>query len=181
MVFPIYLVVVELGGDTDRKRLEYVLEKWSGVEELSIRKLCAGVLLVDGGPAEMLKFVDDLLSKFSREVVRVWSLSEPDFVVQPLVFERSFRVAEGFEDVWGVVSFVMSKFKGVLVSESALGLSRVYRVRSRYGVATVRFDLFKLDDGSRVLRVRVEGYGAATPHVFDRLIKEISYIESGTE
>jgi len=168
-----------LSGDADRKRLEYVLEKWSGVKGFSIRKLCAGVLLVDGGPDEMLRFADDILSRFSREAVRVWSLGEPDFAVQPLVLERSFRVAEGFGDVWGVVSFVMSKFKGVLVSESASGLSRVYRVRSKYGVATVRFDVLKLGDGSRVLRVRVEGYGAAAPHVFERLVKEISYIEGG--
>ncbi len=164
-------------GDADRKRLEYVLEKF-GSGGLRVRKLCAGVLIVDAGADETLRFLDELLSRFGEGRVRAWSLGEPDFEVQPLSMERSFRVAEGFRDVWGVVGFVMSKFRGVLVSESVGGASRVYRVRSRYGVVDVRFDLLETPSG-RVLKVRVEGYGAAVPHVFERLVKEISYVEVG--
>ncbi len=163
-------------GDADRKRLEYVLERWSGF--VSVRKVCAGTLIVDADPERMLRFVDDLLSRFDREAVSVWSLTEPDFTLNPLTLERRFSVAEAFKDVWGVVNFVMSKFKGVLISESLTGASRVYRVRSKYGVATVRFEVLDVG-GRRFLTLRVEGFGKAVPHVFNRLVREISYIEGG--
>lgn len=177
MVSPIYLIIVELWGDADRKRLEYILEKYeeSGVR---VRKLCAGVLVVDAGAGEALRFLDELLSRFGEGRVKVWSLREPDFEVQPLSMERTFRVTEGFRDVWGIVGFVMSKFRGVLVSESNGGASRVYKVRSKYGVVDVRFDILYTPSG-KVLKVRVEGYGTAVPHVFERLVDEISYVEAG--
>jgi len=167
-----------LRGDADRKRLEYVLDRWSA--SVRVRKLCAGTLIVEAGPDTMLRFVDDLLSRFDRGAISIWSLTEPDFTLNPLTLERRFRVPEEFRDVWGVVNFVMSKFRGALVSESLTGASRVYRVRSKYGVATVRFDLTEAG-GRRTLTLRVEGFGKAVPHVFNRLVREISYIEGGGE
>ena len=171
---PVYLLVVELSGDADRKRLDYLLEKWKDVAVF--RRLCSGVYLVDADTGVMVKFLDDLYSRFSKDVVSIYRLGEPEFVVQPLVLEKVFRVSGGIRDVWGVVDFVMARFKGVLVSD--LGSSRVYRVRSRYGVVDLRF-VVEESNGDRFLRVFVEGFGEAVPHVFDRISRELSYLEGG--
>ena len=171
-------MIVEVSGDADRKRLEYLVERYSG-EGLVFRKVCSGVFVVEGSEEGVRGFVDEALARFGRGRVRVWALSPPGFEVRPSRLERVFRVAEGFGDVWGVVSFVMTKMRGSLVSETGGGVSRVYRVRSRFGVVDVRFDLLPGPGGSRALRVSVEGFGSAVPRVFERLVSELSYIEGG--
>ena len=171
-------MIVEVSGDADRKRLEYLVERYSSAG-LAVRKLCGGVLLVDGSGDVVRGFVDEALARFGRGRVSVWALSPPGFEVRPSRFERVFKVAEGFGDVWGVVDFVMTKLRGSLVSETGGGASRVYRVRSRYGVVDVRFDLLPGPGGSRALRVAVEGFGSAVSRVFERLVSELSYIEGG--
>ena len=177
---PIYIAIVSISTDADRKRLEYIVEKYSEVYGGGkIKRICGGVLLIDLDPSEMVKFAEELYSRFGRDSVRIWLLSEPDFEVQPLELEKTFRIREEYSDVWVLVDFVMSKYRGVLVSESIRGDARTYRVKTRYGNVEVRFEKLTAlgKGGGCILRVRVSGYGSGVAYFFKKLVNELSPLE----
>jgi len=179
-VVPIYMVVVSISTDADRKRLEYIVEKYSEVYGGDkIKKICSGVLLVDLDPGEMVRFTEELYSRFGRDSVKIWLLSEPDFEVQPLELEKTFRIKREYGDIWVLVDFVMNKYHGVLVSETIRGDARTYRVRTRHGNVEVRFERLIASgkcDGC-VFRVRVSGYGPGVAYFFNKVVEEFSPLE----
>jgi len=170
-VWAIYLVIVELSGDADRKRLDYMMEKWEGL--LKLRKLCSGVFIVAGSSADVIKFFDDLLSRFSGDKVEIFKLSEPDISLEPLTLEALYEVTHLTGDVWSVIDFIMAKLKGALIS--SVGTSRTYRVKGRPGEVEVSFSLYERD-GRRLVKVEVRGYGKAVPSVFNKISNELSYV-----
>lgn len=174
---PVYMVLVELSGDADRKRLDYVVEKYRRLYgEESIRKLCGGVLLVSLGTEKMLEFAEELYSRLGADRVKIWLLSEPDFELQPVELEETITVSKGYRDIWVLVDFLMTKYRGVLVSESLSGSARTYRVRTRYGSLDARFEV-QQRPGGYVLRVRVSGYGPGVARFFEKIVEELSVLE----
>ncbi len=162
-----HLVVVEISSDADRKRLEYVVGKWSG--RLRIEKLCQGVLLVDGEPESTAEFARELYSRFPEDSVRLYKLVEPEFKLEPEVREFSIRVPLGDSEVWGAIDLLMARMRGLL--SYRIGCTREYIVRSRYGVVKTRFTVSR-----GTVRVEVEGYGEAPDKVLARIQRELELL-----
>ncbi|MCD6301639.1 MAG: hypothetical protein J7L82_06175 [Staphylothermus sp.] len=177
---PIYIVIVDIGSDADRKRLDYLVEKYNEVYGGDkIRKICSGVLLVDLDAAKMIKFTEDIYSRFSKDRVKIWLLREPNFEVQPLELEKVFRIKREYGDIWVLVDFVMNKYHGVLVSETMRGDARTYRVKTRYGNVDVRFEklLSPNENSGSILKVKVSGYGYGVSYFFNKIVEEFSPLE----
>lgn len=169
------MVFVRLSGDADRKRLEYLLEKYG--RKGGVRRICGGVVLADLGREDMEKFAEELYSRFGSDKVDIWFLAKPDFELRPSEYERVFRVRGPCSGAWVLVDFVMAKLRGVLVSESMSGASKVYRARTKLGGVEARFEVLGESGGYCRLLVRVSGYGPAAGHFFKRLVRELSPLE----
>ena len=167
-----YLVVVEISSDADRKRLDYIVGKWSG--RLSIEKLCQGVLLVDGDSGGVAEFAREVYSRFPESSVKVYKLGEPDFKLEPESRECVLRVSLSDSEVWGAIDLLMARMRGLLSYK--LGSTREYVVRSRYGVVKARFTVSR-----GVVRVEVEGYGNAPGRVLGRVCRELELLGGSVE
>ena len=167
----IYLLVVRYGSEAERKRLEYLLDKWKG--SLRVEKPSGAVLFIDTKAEDMLKFMEELYSKIPREKISVYQLKEPEFHLEPLMLEGVVRTHMIVEEAWGAVNLVFARLKGALLSETSG--ERIYSVSSRKGVCNVRISVVPGSNGS-ILRFTVEGYGEAVIHVYNKLVHELSYI-----
>jgi len=153
------------------------MEKYSSIYgESKIRRLCGGVLLLDLSPDAAIKFVEELYSKFSKDKVKTWLLTEPNFEIEPLVLEKTYNISGKFSNIWVLIDFIMNKYRGVLVSETMSGNARTYQVKTKYGSVNVRFERIPIaNTGEQILlRVRVSGYGSSVPYFFDKLQEELS-------
>jgi len=167
----IYLLVVRYSSEAERKRLEYLLNKWESF--LKIEKPTGAVLFIDARAEDILKFMEELYSKIPREKVSAYRLKEPEFHLEPLMLEGTVRTCMSVEEAWGAVNLVLARLKGALLSETRG--ERVYSVSSKKGVCNVRISVTPSNNGS-ILRFTVEGYGEAVIHIYNKLVHELSYI-----
>lgn len=167
----IYLLIVQYGSEAERKRLEYLLDKWRS--SLRIDKPSGAVLFIDANAEDMLKFMEELYSKIPKDKVSIYQLKEPEFHLEPLTLEGIVQSRMSVKEAWGAVNLVLARLKGTLLSETSGEM--VYSISSRKGVCSVRISIVPDNKGSTV-RFMVEGYGEAVIHVYNRLIREFSYI-----
>lgn len=165
------MLLVKYASDAERKRLEYLLEKWRGT--LRFEKPSGAVLLIDARTEQLMKFVEELYSRIPRERVSLYRLEEAEFQLEPLTLEGVVRSGMGVNELWGAVNLVLAKLRGVLVSETRG--EKVYVISSRKGVCKVRVSIAPRN-GESLLRFAVEGFGEAVVHIYDRLAQELSYI-----
>ena len=166
-----YLIVVRYGSEAERKRLEYLLDKWRG--SLRVSRPSGAVLFVDAGAEQVSAFLEELYSRIPRERIVVYRLEEAGLRLEPFVLEGAVRVGVGVEEAWGIVGLVFARLRGVLLSEVAG--ERVYSVSGKGGVCRVKVSVVPSGSGS-LLRFVVEGYGEVVARVYDRLLRELSYV-----
>ncbi len=167
----VYLLLVRYRSEAERKRLEYLIEKWES--NVRIERPGGAILIIDDGIDNVLKFLEELYSKIPRDEVSIYKLSEPDLHISPLTLEADVRTAMDANEVWGAIGLITAKLRAVLISETSN--SRVYQVSTKGGSCRVRFTVSPLGNGS-LITFTVEGFGAVVSNVFDRLVKELSLI-----
>jgi len=166
------LLIVRYSDDAERKRFESVLERWRS--RVKISKPSGAVVIVSADTADMVSFLDDLYSRVPREHVKVYKLTEPEFLMEPLILKGKTETFMEPSGVWGAVNLTMARFKGVLVSETQN--ARRYRVSTRKGSCTVEFSIRRIS-GKTILEFSVEGFGEVVPFVYDRISHELSYLK----
>ena len=167
----VYLIVARYDTESERKRLEYLLEKWE--DKLKVKKPSGSIIMVDGDTDVLLSFLEELYSKVPREHIEVYKLSEPEFHLEPLVLEGMVESTKGVNEIWSVIDFIMARYHGVLVSE--ITNQKVYKVRTRKGECSIKLSLFK-KNSSVTLKFSVEGYGEVVPYIYERLVTDFSYL-----
>ncbi len=165
------MLVVRYSSEAERKRLEYLLDKWR--DRVRVEKPSGAILFIDTSPDNMISLVEELYSKIPREKVSIYQLREPEFQLEPLSLEGVVRTRMSPEEAWGALNLVLARLRGILVSETRG--ERTYTVSTKKGVARVRVSIMPGPGGS-ILRFVAEGYGEAVVHVYNRLVQELSYI-----
>jgi len=140
---------------------------------MKIEKPSGTILFIDGKTEDMLKFMEELYSKISKEKVNIYQLREPEFYLEPLTLEGIVRTHMSVEETWGAISLIFTRLRGALLSETKG--ERIYSISSRKGICNVRVNVAPNNSGS-ILRFVVEGYGEAIVHVYNKLIRELSYL-----
>jgi len=164
------LVEIRYSSDAERKRAEYVLDRYSG--RINIRKARGSVLFVSGEEGSVESMLRELYARLGPDKVRVYRVIEEEGP-EPLraTIEARLRFSNT-DEAWGAISAVMARLRGVLAGE--IGGGREYRIHGRGGMVTVRA---LLRDGSGVrARFILEGFGPNVFRVRDQLLEELSYI-----
>ncbi len=164
-----YLLLVRYGSEAERKRLEYLIERWG--DALRFERPSGTALIVEGSVDKVFRFIEELYSRIPREEVRLYKLVEPDIHLAPLTLEAVVKTSLSVEEVWGAISLAAAKLKAALISEA--GNTRTYQVSVKGGSCRVRFTVKPSGTGS-VIELTVEGFGSAIPSAFNKLLRELS-------
>ncbi|WP_157255231.1 hypothetical protein [Palaeococcus ferrophilus] len=169
-----HLFVVVYDNDAERKRVEYLIDKWSNRARVS--KLKGISFMVEA--SDVSKLMEELLSKLDPPTegkVRVYRVEPEDIgsKVTPKVVEIRHTSSEEPAIVAKLLRYVLSKFGAYYVSgEGSVSRYRAYTKKGRLEI-TVSVEE---EDGGTAVNISLEGYGSAVEDMAKKLERELSLL-----
>ncbi|WP_461865212.1 hypothetical protein [Thermococcus sp.] len=163
-----YIVFVSYETDAERKRVDYLLDKWSG--RAKIKKPRGMVFIIDTEEAN--EFLEELLSKLSgnaAEKVEIYKIEEAVKKVEANVKTLHYTILEDTRVVGKFVEYLLSKLNATYSYSDAL--AKVYEVYTRKGRAIIKIIIRGNETSSVVFRI--EGYGDAVGFLAERIDEEM--------
>jgi hypothetical protein len=167
-----HLLIARYEGDPERKRIEYILDKWK--DKLRITKPEGIISILDGEGLE--DFVEELYSRTSRANVSLYRIEEQDVDVEKGQREIRMTLDEKKETVDRLIGFVMAKQKAILKHERKDPLQKTYELITKKGKAEVSVTLHE-NDHKVDMRLKISGYGEVVEFLSSKLDEELRYLE----
>ncbi|MHC1597859.1 MAG: hypothetical protein ACXQT3_06060 [Methermicoccaceae archaeon] len=158
-----YIVIARYSSEPEKKRIDYLTDKWSHC----VRKVDGAVLLVEGSPDG---FMEELLSRIDEGSVGMFSVRERKLDVEQQRETMDYTFQTSSEALEGFVGYLMGKLRGAF-SHSA-GEMKVYEVYTKKGRARVSISIKEGTDATHISAL-VEGYGEGVPFVAERIRSEL--------
>jgi len=163
-----YIVFVAYENDAERKRIDYLLEKWSS--KADIKKPRGLVFYINTDKPE--EFFEELFSRLEGNVknkVEVYRAERVSRTVKAKRRSLEYQIDEERRVVERFMSYLLSKLNASLLRYE--GGTKVYNVYTRKGRGTLRVTL----DGSQTTKVliEIEGYGDVVDFLSERIGEEL--------
>ena len=163
-----YIVFVTYDTDAERKRIDYLLDKWSS--QAIVKKPRGTVFYIEAD--NMQEFLEELFSKLegnAEKKVEVYFAKKVENRVEANKRTLEYTINEEKKVVERFIDYLLSKMNaGSSHSENE---AKVYSVYTRKGRATIRATI----DGNSRTRVviEIEGYGDAVDFLAERIDEEL--------
>ena len=167
-----YLITAKYSGESDRKRIEYALEKWK--ERMKITKPEGIMAIVDGGDVEGL--IEELYSRTEKDSITSYHIEKAHLDVAEAEKEIRLKIGEKMETTEKLIDFIMAKQKAVLKMEMAELREKVYEVYTKKGKAKISVGL-NGGETSVNLHLRISGYGEAVDFLYRKLAGEFKLLD----
>jgi hypothetical protein len=167
-----YLITAKYTSDSERKRIEYALEKWR--DRMKITKPEGLVAIVDDG--EIDELVVELYSRTEKDNVSIYRIQEAHFDVAEAEKEIRIRLNENRETAEKLLDFIMARQKAVLKSRMAGAKRKIYEVITRKGKAEISLSIIPDQDGIDAV-CRISGYGETVDFLYGKLVEEFKLLE----
>ena len=168
-----YLITAKYTSDSERKRIEYALEKWK--DRMNITKPEGLVAIVDD--RDIKELVIELYSRTERDNVSVYRLEEAHFDVAEAEKQIKIRLNESRETAEKLLDFIMARQKAVLKLQLTAPRQKIYEVITRKGKAEISISLNSGMNGIDVL-CRISGYGETVDFLYGKLTEEFKLLEA---
>ena len=161
-----YLVVLAYESDTERKRIDYAIERWK--EKTDIVKPKGTTIIFKG--ADIDKFLDDLYSRIEIKTnkIEVYNLSEysPDIDIH--VKELVYRDIENVEFTQKFLEYIMNKLNASYENTDNLG--KYYTVNTKKGQGQISLSIIS---EQKCIKIRIEGYGEFSEFISKKIDEEM--------
>lgn len=169
-----YLIVAKYADDAERKRIEYVFDKWSGRLQVSAPKGITAVVDGAADQSDVQELVRELYSRSSRGNVSLFKMEPVEFAdIEREERDLTLELSEKRETVEKLIGFVMARQKALYKSGTPQAGS-LYEVTSKKGKAEITVRL-KESDGRVKLRLSIAGYGPVVDYLHGKLAEELKY------
>ena len=145
-----YLIVVDYDRDTERKRIDYLIEKWS--QRIDIEKVRKMALLVEVENID--EFVEDIISRLEGDPegkVRIYEVREVKKSVPLKNIKLSYKIP-GREGIDSFLNYLMVKLGASY--ECSIGGAKRYYVYTKKGKCSISVGFYR-----HLLIFEIEGYG----------------------
>jgi hypothetical protein len=172
-----YLISIKYNSDAERKRLEYVFEKWAA--KLKIIKPDGLVVIIEeSGDQTLLEaFVQDLLSRSSKDKsgnLSMYKIEHQDLEIEKQERQLSLELHEKRETVEKLLSFIMARQKAIYKPVSDLPFIKIYEITSKKGMAEISVTIREKNDTVH-LHLKISGYGEVVDFIYNKLNDELKY------
>jgi hypothetical protein len=169
-----YVVFVGYENDEERKRVDYLLEKWS--ERANIQKPRGVVFLIETQEAQ--EFLEELYSKLEGNVEEKVEVYLVEGVVRKVEARRrsvEYTFREERKVVEKFLEYLFSKINATYAYSDAL--AKVYKAYTRKGRVTLKV---LLREGKKThVSIEVEGFGEAVDFLAERIDEELRLFSGG--
>lgn len=172
-----YILFVNYDGDAERKRVEYLLSKWSSKARIERPRGINAVVYLDS--SRMREFLKELLSKLEgnpEEKVLIFKGTEVKPSVETIERSLEYRMREEPKVVEKLVEYLMLKLNANPLKRDASGT--VYDVYTRKGKATIEVTVSEMKDGCLV-KFLISGYGEAVDFLASKIDDEFRLFVGG--
>jgi hypothetical protein len=172
-----YLISVKYENDAERKRMEYVFEKWS--DKLKITKPEGLLVLIDADSksAEFQEFIENLLSRTSQitsKNLTIFKIEPESIDIEKEKKELNLEVHEKRATIEKLLNFVMARQKVLVTQVSNEPNIKYYEVTTKKGKAEIRIMIDEKPESVH-LQIKISGYGDVVGLMYDRLKEEMDY------
>jgi len=167
-----YLITAKYTSDSERKRIEYALEKWK--DRMKITKPEGIMAIVNDN--DIKELIVELYSRTERENVAVYCVEEAHFDVAEGKKEIRLKLDENRETAEKLLDFIMARQRAILKLELPEPRQKIYEVLTRKGKAEIMISLHGGNNGVDVF-IRISGYGEAVDFLHDKLAEELKLLE----
>jgi len=166
-----YLFIVDYEDDAERKRIDYLLEKWRERARVSKPKGLTFVIETE----EIDKFAEELFSKLNPESsgkVEVFALHEKDLQskIQPNKLVIEYQSEESPGTVKKFLEYVFSK-NNIRYYSSDIKSTKYFTL-TRKGRVDIEVIIESRKNGTRV-KLLFSGYGEAVEYVSEKLKEDL--------
>ena len=166
-----YLVEVLYASDAERKRAEYVIDRYRG--RLSIRRPRGMLLIVEADAGSVEALARELAERLGPGRVKVYRLEPRSVGLEAEEVRVEARLRLSPPEALGAMAAIMARLRGALVGTS--GGERLYRLSMRGGIVEARVAVVEYDNGTRVV-VRLRGLGRPLERAVRRVVEEFSLL-----
>ena len=167
----LYLLVAKYRNEAERKRLEYVIDKLR--DRIKAVKPSGSIWIIDADPEIARALLEEVLARVPSERVQFYRLEDPGVSIESRNEVLLVHTTMSPHEVWGALSLILARLRGVLVSEAA-GV-REYAVRPRGGFAKVRVRVHPMSEGS-LIKLNISGYGNGFYRIVSSLKDELNLL-----
>lgn len=167
-----YLITAKYTTDSERKRIEYALEKWR--EQLRINR--PEGIVVFANSEEVDDLVLELYSRVDRKNVSLYRVEKVELDVTKGEKEIKMILKEGVAGLEKLLSFIMARQKAIFKMQLTQPHQKIYEVVTKKGKAEVTIAFLESEKGTS-LRVRISGYGEVVDLLHRKLTDELSLLE----
>ena len=169
-----YIIFVSYESDAERKRIDYLLDKWSSRAE--IKKPRGMVFFIETDNSQ--EFLEELLSKLegnAEEKVEVYRVEGVVKKVEAKKRALQYTINEERKVVERFVEYLLSKLNASYAYSDAI--ARVYNVYTRKGRGVVKVIL--RGDGRTTVVLEIEGYGDVVDFLAEKIDEELRLFAGG--
>lgn len=167
-----YLITAKYTSDSERKRIEYILEKWK--DRMKIARPEGMVAIVNDG--DIKELLVELYSRTERDNVALYRIEEAHIDVAEREREIKLKLDENRETSEKLLDFIMARQKAILKLELSEPRQKIYEVYTKKGKAEISMSLRGGNAGVDVV-FKISGYGEAVAFVHDKLAEELKLLE----
>ncbi|EZQ07118.1 hypothetical protein [Acidianus sp. RZ1] len=157
-----YLIEVSYRNEQERKRLDYVLEKYRdstmGLEGYAFK-------VFDDRYNEV---ASEIMRKFPQEIVKVYKVEEVEFKEEVYSLKATFSFSKGISEVKSFVDYLIAKNKGIYLGKFS---GEEYEIYTRKGLVRLTVNLSQ--EGKVTLKLEMKGPKDAVDRVFQEISKEL--------
>lgn len=161
-----YLVILAYESDTERKRIDYAIERWKDKTEIVKPK---GTTIIFKG-SNIDAFLDDLYSRIEikTNIIEVYNLSEYTPQIAQQITELNYKNIENLEFTKKFLEYLLSKMNASY--ESGDNNEIHYTVNTKKGQGKV---ILTVVPNKERINVRIEGYGEFNEFVTRKIDEEM--------
>jgi len=168
-----YLITAKYANDPERKRIEYILDKWRN--KMNITKPEGITVIVDAEDVDEL--ILELYSRTEKkDNIAFYSMERAELDVERGEKRIRLKLRENRETVEKLLGFIMARQRAILKMELAEPPEKIYEVHSKKGKAEISIGLHESETGVD-LSVRISGYGEAVSLLYRKLNDELKLLE----
>ncbi|AAL80777.1 hypothetical protein PFDSM3638_03260 [Pyrococcus furiosus DSM 3638] len=172
-----YLFIVDYSDDAERKRIDYLLEKWQ--DQAIISKPRGLIFIIE--TRDINKFAEELFSKLSPQSskkVRAFVIQEENLQskIPPKEKVLEYYSKESENVVKRLLRYIFSKNN--LYYYSSDNYSEEYFTLTRKGRVSIEVSVKPISGGTKV-KLRLSGYGEAVEYVAEKIDNDIRLLLEG--
>jgi hypothetical protein len=167
-----YLITAKYTSDSERKRIEYALDKWR--DRMQIVKPDGVTAIVKDG--EIQELLLELYSRTERDNVAFYRIEEAHLDIAETEKVISLKLKERKETTEKLLDFIMARQRAILKLELTEPPRKIYEVITRKGKAEISLSLRGEGEYINVV-VKISGYGEAVDFLHGKLAEELELLE----